>query len=161
MKYSEGTKNNILKQVLPPESKPIAEIAEKHGVAEQTIRNWLNKLKSGITDTQDDKVPPENRNIVEKLDLLLQSKTVDQDNYGHWLRTHGLHSNHPDLYEKDIRMALNEKDQKRNDENKKLKSENERLKKELAMSEKALAKASALLILKKKVDAIWGDPEDE
>ena len=35
------------------------------------------------------------------------------------------------------------------------------LKKELQRKEKALAEAAALLVLQKKVQAIWGDPEDE
>lgn len=39
--------------------------------------------------------------------------------------------------------------------------ENKRLEKELARKEKALAEAAALLVLRKKANAIWGDPEDE
>ncbi len=35
------------------------------------------------------------------------------------------------------------------------------LEKELKRKEKALAEAAALLVLQKKVQAIWGDPEDE
>jgi Skp family chaperone for outer membrane proteins len=35
------------------------------------------------------------------------------------------------------------------------------LEKELQRKEKALAEAAALLVLQKKVQAIWGDPEDE
>ena len=40
--------------------------------------------------------------------------------------------------------------------------EKEKLEKELARKEKALAEAAALLVLRKKADAIWGtDEEDE
>jgi hypothetical protein len=35
------------------------------------------------------------------------------------------------------------------------------LEKELRRKEKALAEAAALLVLKKKAEAIWGDGEDE
>lgn len=161
MKYSEGLKNNILKQVLPPEKRSISEVSRDYGVADQTIRNWLNELKSGTIEGQDDRVSPEYRNIIEKFDLLLQSKTLHQDDVGEWLRGHGLHSEHPDMYEQDVRMALSEKDKKAADELKRLKAENAQLQKELAMSEKALAKASALLVLKKKVDAIWGEQGDD
>ena len=48
--------------------------------------------------------------------------------------------------------------------NKELKNsekENKRLEKELARKEKALAETAALLVLRKKADAILGDPEDE
>ena len=35
------------------------------------------------------------------------------------------------------------------------------LEKELRIKEKALAETAALLVLRKKANAIWGDPEDE
>ena len=40
-------------------------------------------------------------------------------------------------------------------------AENRHLQKELDRKEKALAEAVALLVLRKKANAIWGDPEDE
>ena len=39
--------------------------------------------------------------------------------------------------------------------------ERRKLEKALARKEKALAETAALLVLRKKADAIWGDPEDE
>ena len=39
--------------------------------------------------------------------------------------------------------------------------ERKKLEKELQRKEKALAEAAALLVLSKKANAIWGDPEDE
>ena len=39
--------------------------------------------------------------------------------------------------------------------------ERRKLEKELQRKEKALAEAAALLVLSKKANAIWGDPEDE
>ena len=38
--------------------------------------------------------------------------------------------------------------------------ERKKLEKELARKEKALAETAALLVLSKKANAIWGDPED-
>ena len=40
-------------------------------------------------------------------------------------------------------------------------TERKKLEKELLRKEKALAEAAALLVLSKKTNAIWGDPEDE
>ena len=39
--------------------------------------------------------------------------------------------------------------------------ERKKLERELQRKEKALAEAAALLVLSKKANAIWGDPEDE
>ena len=48
-----------------------------------------------------------------------------------------------------------------NAEVKALRLENKRLRSDLDRKDRALAEASALLILKKKAQAIWGDPEDD
>ena len=44
---------------------------------------------------------------------------------------------------------------------KKLKAINKKLKVDLNRKDKALAEASALLILKKKADSIWGEDEED
>ena len=44
---------------------------------------------------------------------------------------------------------------------KQLTEENKSLRKELRRKEKALAEAAALLVLKKKVEQIWGTEEDD
>ncbi len=54
-----------------------------------------------------------------------------------------------------------QKPSKESAELKALRSENKRLKKDLNRKDKALAETSALLVLKKKADLIWGDPEDD
>ncbi|MCG4585712.1 IS3 family transposase, partial [Anaerosalibacter bizertensis] len=38
---------------------------------------------------------------------------------------------------------------------------NKELERELRIKEKALAETAALLVLRKKANAIWGDPEEE
>ena len=50
---------------------------------------------------------------------------------------------------------------KQSEEVKNLKKENKNLKKDLNRKEKALAETAALLVLKKKAQEIWGEPEDD
>ena len=55
-----------------------------------------------------------------------------------------------------------EKNTKASKELREERKEKEKLEKELARKEKALAEAAALLVLRKKADAIWGtEQEDE
>ena len=57
--------------------------------------------------------------------------------------------------------ANQDKNQSRDAELKKLKAEIKLLKKELNRKDRALAETSALLILKKKANLIWGKDEDD
>ena len=58
-------------------------------------------------------------------------------------------------------VANSEKEYKLRNEMKALQKENEQLKKDLRRKDKALAETSALLVLKKKANLIWGDLEDD
>lgn len=48
-----------------------------------------------------------------------------------------------------------------NRELKEAEKKNKQLARELDRKEKALAEAAALLVLRKKAEAIWGEPEEE
>jgi len=72
-------------------------------------------------------------------------------------RTQGIYPHHLTQWKQAFMSAI--PDNKTNHyvtEIKQLKTENKALKKELTRKEKALAETAALLVLKKKVHAIWG-----
>ncbi len=59
MNYSPELKESLLRRLLPPSSESISKVAKEEGIAEQTLRNWLSKVrkdghpthgKSSVTD---------------------------------------------------------------------------------------------------------------
>ncbi|MGV7929648.1 MAG: transposase [Spirochaetota bacterium] len=161
MKYSVGFRNGVLKKVLPPENRQIKEVAKEYGITEQTIHNWMQQLKSGKLEIAAEESSPNFRSTAEKFRLVLESRSISVDTMGQWLREHGLHSEHLPIWEQEIAQVMAEKSDKAKENMSQLTKENKRLKKELARKEKALAEMAALLVLKKKADAIWGDKEDD
>ena len=71
------------------------------------------------------------------------------------------HSEHLPLWEQELREIVTEKEKRQREELIELKRRNKELEKELARKDKALAETAALLALKKKAEAIWGDDEDD
>lgn len=161
MKYSTGFRNSVLKKVIPPENRSVASVSKEMRVAEQTIYNWIAKMKNGTLDPQSSEMQPGSRTINEKLSLLLEGKTKTDKELGEWLRENGLHSEHLNLWEQELKETVTDKDKKQREEIKRLKQENKKLEKELLRKEKALAEMAALMTLKKKADEIWGDDEDD
>ena len=160
MRYSLAFKESLIKKVLPPESRSVRSVAKEAGISEQSLHNWLNKSKEG-TLSQGDNVGGTNRPPREKLRLLIESKAVEKDNLGHWLRENGLHSQHLTQFEQELRDMTENNGNKDKIEMKKLKEENKRLQKELRKKEKALAEMAALYTLKKKAEELWGEVEDD
>ena len=163
MKYSEGFRNSILRKVLPPHNQSVYSVAKEYGISPITIRSWLSKLKDGTLkiNSKDPDPNPENRSVTEKFKLLLESKSLADEQLGEWIRQHGLHSEHLALWERELEGVMTDKQQNLRRENVELKKENKRLKKEQKRDKAAMAEALALLTLKKKVDAYLDQEEED
>ena len=160
MRYSKGFKDSVLRKILPPNNRSVSEVAKETGVTETTLYNWINRYKDDNIGTDDSELSPLSRSPKEKLRLLLEGSGMKEEDLGAWLRENGLHSEHLNLYEQELRDIVNNQNKKYEEENKRLKKEKRKLEKELQRKEKALAEMSALLVLKKKADTFWGDSED-
>ena len=51
MKYSTVFRNNVLKKVIPPESRSVIEVSK-------TIYGWLKQAKEGSIDEREDRMRP-------------------------------------------------------------------------------------------------------
>ena len=103
---------------------------------------------------------PEDWTAEEKLKAVIEYDKLDEQDKGKYLREKGLHSIHLQRWEREFIEAYASKKKKTRGVDPKQKRIKE-LEKELRRKDKALAETAALLVLKKKAQAIWGDPEDE
>jgi len=163
MKYSQGFRNAVIQQVLPPNNRSVASVAKERGISPITIHSWIKRLKDGTLDIDHEgpDVSPNQRNIVEKFQLIMESKSLSEEDLGEWIRKHGLHSEHLTLWERELEGFVKNKDQDLKTENAQLKKEIKDLKKEAKRDKAAMAEALALLTLKKKADALLGQDEEE
>lgn len=163
MKYSQGFRNGVLRKVLPPENRSVYSVAKEVGISPITIQSWMAKLKEGTLDFEREgsEVTPSGRSASEKLRLLLESKTKDEQELGEWLRQRGLHSEHLPLWEQELEKIVTDKQQEVKDEITALKKENKRLQKEAVRNQKAMAEALALLTLKRKAEALFNSGEED
>ncbi len=160
MRYSDVFIKSVLKRVLPPNNESQIKVTQELNLGKNTIYNWIKKHQNGNLNKLGD-TSSSNKNPNEMLTLLLESKAIDSAEYGQWLRGKGLHSEHMHLFEQEIVEIVNSKSNLNKTEIKELKNDNAVLRKELRRKDKALAEMAALVILKKKANAIWGEKEDD
>ncbi len=154
MGYSTALRDGILRRVLPPERQSVTQVATEFGVSAPTIYKWIKAAEHGILGTGVES-GPKGRPAAEKLTLLLEASALSDDNRGEWLRENGLHEEHLQLWEQEMREIVNDKQQNLQEENRQLKKANKALEKELQRKEKAIAELATLLTLKKKADEIF------
>lgn len=120
----------------------------------------MEKARNGSLDQADGEIAPGDRQASEKLKLVIESKSIEPELMGEWLRGQGLHSEHIALWEQELATIVADKDDALKHELQQTKKKLKEIERELVRKDKALAELAALLVLKKKAAAIWGDDEE-
>ena len=89
--------------------------------------------------------------------MVIACGALDAEAINHLCRARGVYAHHVALWKQDFIAGLTTNERT---DSKRLKGEVRDLKKELNRKDRALAETAALLVLQKKVDAIWGNDED-
>ncbi len=150
--------------MMPPNSQSVAQLSRDSGVSEQTLYNWRNQTRHEGKAVPADPSNPENWSGENKLAVVIETASLNEKQLSEYCRRKGLYPEQIARW-KASAIAGNEASQPLTKAEmqalKKERKKNRRLEKELSRKDRALAEAAALLILQKKAQAIWGEPEDE
>ncbi len=166
VKYSQSFKVQAVEKALNRrEGTGIKQIADSLGVGYSTLERWIvqsrNQTFESTTDSMSRTPPTQKRpydwSPQERLNLVIACDSLDEASISALCRENGLYPHHVKQWKTDLVSNHRPKNQS---ETKALRQENKALKKELNRKDKALAETAALLVLQKKVTAIWGNNED-
>jgi len=162
--YSAERKEALQRRMMAPENKPAAELARETGIAYQTLYTWRRQLK-----TQGIAVPRNGKNSEQwssedKFAVVLETATMSMAEQAEYCRRKGLFVEQIKAWRQiclgananAAEMAKSQREQTKEDQ-KRIRA----LEKELNRKEKALAEVAALLVLRKKAQAIWGDTSED
>jgi transposase-like protein len=150
-RISKEAKESIVKKALSRGDKKLAEVASENGVGYSSLTKWIKNSPIQKYDRIPDRA--------KQFKHLQAIAKLNEAEVGAYCRQHGLYTMQLKEWEKDLMQPVST-DQKYKAEISMLRKKNAELERELRRKEKALAEAAALLILKKKADAIWGEDED-
>lgn len=165
MRYSNELRDSVLRRVLPPQDDPIDRVSREVGISEQTIRNW--KIKALSTGFHPDNVKdsvPDKWSSQDKFHIVVETMKMTEVELAEYAREKGIFVEQITQW-RDICLNANggmaREAARLNRELKYTEKRNRHLEHELVRKEKALAEAAALMLLRKKLNAILGDPEAE
>lgn len=158
-KYSVEFKKSVVEKLLNRGTRPVTEILEESGISSPTLYEWKAGF-ANLSDMKNKPRRPQDRRPEEKLNALIAFENLSMDQRGEFLRKEGLHIEHLQGWRKQIESALGPSSKEigraeRAEDRRKIIA----LEKDLRRKDKALAETAALLVLKKKVDLIWGTKE--
>jgi len=164
MGYPKERKEAVLKKMLPPHNKTIPEIAKEEGISEGTLFNWRKAARAEGRLMPDGDSSPAGWKAADKFAAVVETASLNEAALSAYCRERGLYPEQV-LQWREACEHANDWDRNQN----KLLKESRRagdkrikeLERELVRKEKALAETAALLVLRKKAQAIWGGDEDE
>lgn len=163
-RYSKEMKDSILKRMMPPNNEAISRISKETGITETTLYKWRKDARSAGHATPGDGQGSEQWNSEDKFLIVMETYSMNNAELAEYCRKKGLYREQIEAWRVTCLNANAQEfnqtkllNQKLNEEKKRTKS----LEKDLVKKEKALAEAAAILLLRKKAQAIWGDKEDE
>jgi len=166
VKYSQSFKTQAVEKALKrPEGTGIKEIAEFLGVGYSTLERWIVQSRHQAFESTTDSTlrpsatekRPQDWSPKERLNLVIACDSLDESSINALCRENGLYPHHVKQWKHELVSNMTPKN---HSESKTLRQENKALKKELNRKDKALAETAALLVLQKKVHAIWGADGD-
>jgi transposase-like protein len=156
-RFSKEFKDAVITKIVNRGDQSIAEVCRQAGISLSAGRFWISER---------DRVPGMKNSrgsgqwtAEEKLDAILQSSRLSEEEIGLFLRKEGLHSHQLSRWRAEILTALGSICRKSNKDNSAQRIRE--LERDLNRKDKALAEASALLILQKKVNLIWGNKSED
>jgi transposase len=150
--FSLSYKQKIVERLSGKGAASATQLARETGIRQQTLSRWLRDARTLPL------MPPEKRttkvwSIDEKVRVLAAASKLTGEDLTGFLQREGLSLAQLEQW----RMALDEEGRASKAVTKRIHG----LERELARKEKALAEAAALLVLKKKVDQLWEDADDD
>lgn len=176
-RYSSETRRAAVRE-MNIRAVPAQAIAAKYRISLSQLYRWrresamkgpMNLKDDPTTHLQDPRIVGETARRSQdwsgedKLAAVIESASLSEAELGGYLRRRGLHRATLEAWRQEALQGLSGGTSRRvvapgtKDDRKRIRA----LERELARKDKALAETAALLVLKKKIEALWGDEADD
>lgn len=154
-RYGQAFKDRAVARLLPPESADVNEVSAKVGVSASTLERWrADALASGKKSG--------GWTAAARFEAVLTTASMSEEQKSAWCRSQGIYPSELDEWRETATGALDRPvSGEPRSPNKAERQRIRELERELRRKDKALAEAAALLILSKKVEAMFRKDGDE
>ena len=151
-RYGQGFKDRAVARLLPPQSASVDEVAREVGVGAQTLQRWLGDALSRPAREWAWTAPA-------RLEAVIATASMDEAARGAWCREHGVYPQQLAQWRDSATQALAEPEEARaspqqtRQDRRRIKE----LEREVHRKDRALAETAALLVLSRKLEAVFND----
>jgi len=162
VRYSEERREALVRRMLSGEIS-IAALARESAVTEQSLYRWRKQVQ-GKDELVSKSKKHERLSAAQKLAVVTETASLNEAELSEYCRKKGLYPEQVKGWRSQAEAAMSGTMVSGKEHREAVKAERqqrEQLERELRRKEKALAETAALLTLRKKAAAIWGEAEEE
>lgn len=162
--YSPERKEAVIQKMMPPINIAIAALSAETGINQSTLYNWRKQAKSRGVAVPGDGKNAERWSSTDKFSVVLETASFNSAELAEYCRKKGLFVEQIEQWKQACMGANASADEQEKQQKLQARSDKKRIKRletDLRRKERALAETAALLVLRKKANAIWGESEDE
>jgi len=155
-RYSKRFKQRAVARLLPPESSPVEVVSREIGISSDTLERWRSEaLAAPSTD--------KTWTAAARFEAVIATAAMDEVAKNAWCRQQGVYPSELEKWRGSAVQALAAPEESRaspqqtRHDHRRIKE----LERELRRKDKALAETAALLVLSKKLSAIYGEDADD
>ena len=154
-RYGQAYKDRIVARLLPPESSAINLVSREVGISVATLERWrADALANGSAAGRP------RWTAAARLQAVIVTAAMDEATRSAWCREQGLYPAELDGWKRDAIAGLGEPRTASAVEARQDRRRVKELERELHRKDKALAETAALLVLSKKLSAVFHEGED-
>jgi len=166
LNYPDAFKRRMVSRLTGADAQSAMSLARDVGVSQGTLSRWLREAGSieGMSKNKSNPAQqsPREWSIEKKIRVVYEAMSVSDDELGEFLRREGLHEVQLQEMRQAVEEALGGGKKKALKKSRIDAKKIKKLERELVRKEKALAEVTALLVLKKKLNAYYlGDGESD
>lgn len=162
--YSDELKASILAKMMPPNAKSVPQLSREEGIPTATLYTWRAKAQIDVPNMPKHNQKSDTWSAEKKFNTIIETAALNETELAQYCRERGLYPEQIKQWKQDSLQGFQSSAEAKKQERlqaKADKAEIKKLKRELRHKEKALAETAALLVLRKKLDALWEDENEE
>ena len=163
-RYSAEIRERAVQQMMPPLNRKVLDLARETGITTVTLRTWRHQARAEGKVVPGDGKQADQWSSQDKFRVVLESASLNAAELAEYCRRKGLYVEQIKAWREACEQANRppqpSQARREREADKAAQQRIKQLERELRRKEAALAETAALLVLRKKAEALWGKEEN-
>lgn len=162
-RYSEERKAAVLKKLLPPVNRTVVSVSAEEGISDVTLYSWLKQCRERGMPVPGSRKTGEDWSAEAKLAVVIETAALSETELNAYCREHGLYVEQIRSWKAACLQGAGQQQSQHEETQRQQKQSKKAIRKleaELRRKDKVLAETTSLLVLSKKLEALYGEDRD-